>query len=43
MELYRAKNNKNEWRWVETVLTNMINNPAVNGIIVNSKDITEKS
>tara|TARA_R110002051_G_scaffold99857_1_gene170244 strand:- start:49566 stop:53987 length:4422 start_codon:yes stop_codon:yes gene_type:complete len=42
MELYRAKNNKNEWRWVETVLTNMINNPAVNGIVVNSKDITEK-
>lgn len=42
MEHYRAKNHKNEWRWVETVLTNMLNNPAVKGIVVNSTDITEK-
>tara|TARA_R110002126_G_scaffold291780_1_gene457923 strand:- start:15843 stop:22151 length:6309 start_codon:yes stop_codon:yes gene_type:complete len=42
MEHYRAKNNKNEWRWVETVLTNMLNNPAVKGIVVNSRDITNE-
>ena len=42
MEHYRAKNDKNEWRWVETVLTNMLNNPAVKGIVVNSKDITNE-
>lgn len=42
MELYRAKNLKNEWRWVETVLTNMLNNPAVKGIVINSSDVTEK-
>ena len=40
MQHYRAKNHKNKWRWVETVLTNMLNNPAVNGIVVNSRDIT---
>jgi len=42
MELYRAKNQNDEWRWVETILTNMLENPAVNGIVVNSRDITEK-
>jgi len=42
MELYRAKNQNNEWRWVETVLTNMLDNPAVNGIVVNSRDITKE-
>ena len=42
MERYRAKNQYGEWRWVETVLTNMLDNPAVNGIVINSRDITEK-
>ncbi|WP_127846761.1 PAS domain S-box protein [Psychroflexus aestuariivivens] len=42
LEAYRAKNHKGEWRWVETVLTNMIDNTAVNGIVLNSKDITEE-
>ncbi|WP_223275985.1 PAS domain S-box protein [Algoriphagus aquimarinus] len=42
MENYRAKNQNDEWRWVETVLTNMLDNPAVNGIVINSRDITDK-
>ncbi len=42
MELYRAKNQHNEWRWVETVLTNMVDHPAVNGIVINSRDITKE-
>ena len=42
MEHYRAKNNKNEYRWVETVLTNMLDNPAVKGIVINSRDITQE-
>ncbi len=42
VENYRAKNHKNEWRWVETVLTNMLNNEAVNGIVINSRDITDQ-
>ncbi|TXD84093.1 PAS domain S-box protein [Subsaximicrobium wynnwilliamsii] len=37
---FRYKNKKDEWRWLETVLTNMLDNPAVNGIVANSRDIT---
>jgi PAS domain S-box-containing protein len=39
---YRFLNYKKEWRWIETVLTNMIDDPVINGIISNSRDITEK-
>ncbi len=38
----RFKDSKNEWRWVEAEFTNMLDNPAVKGIVVNSRDITEK-
>ena len=38
---FRFQNNKKEWRWIETVFTNMLNNPAVNGIVANSRDVTE--
>lgn len=40
IEPYRVKNHRKEWRWFETILTNMLENPAVNGIVSNSKDIT---
>lgn len=42
IEAFRFQNNKKEWRWIETVLTNMMDNPAVNGIVSNSRDITEE-
>lgn len=42
IEPFRFKNQKKEWRWVETVLTNMLDNPVVNGIVANSRDITNK-
>jgi PAS domain S-box-containing protein len=42
VEPFRFQNAKKEWRWMETVLTNMTDNPAVNGIVANSRDITEK-
>ncbi|BAO56223.1 PAS domain S-box protein [Nonlabens marinus] len=42
LEPFRFKNHKDEWRWLETVLTNMTDNPAVNGIVSNSRDITYK-
>ncbi len=41
LEPYRFLNYNKEWRWIDTVLTNMIDNPAVNGIVSNSRDITE--
>ncbi|MBC5842115.1 PAS domain S-box protein [Flavobacterium sp. F-380] len=42
VEPYRFLNYKKEWRWIETVLTNMLDNPAINGIVSNSRDITDK-
>lgn len=42
MAPYRAKNHKNEWRWIETVLSNMLDRPSIKGIVVNSRDITDK-
>jgi PAS domain S-box-containing protein len=39
---FRFQNHTKEWRWIESVLTNMLDNFAVNGIIVNSQDITDK-
>jgi len=42
LEPFRSKNHKNEWRWVETILTNMLDNPAVNGIVSNTRDITKQ-
>ena len=38
---YRIKNAQNEWRWVETIVTNLKEEPAVKGIVMNSRDITE--
>jgi PAS domain S-box-containing protein len=40
---FRFQNYNKEWRWLESVLTNMLDNPAVNGIVINSRDITTKT
>jgi PAS domain S-box-containing protein len=42
IEAFRAKDRKDEWRWLETVLTNQLDHPAVNGIVVNTRDITKQ-
>ena len=42
VEPYRFQNHKKEWRWLETILTNMLENPAVEGIVANSRDVTDK-
>ncbi|MCW9041534.1 MAG: PAS domain-containing protein, partial [Flavobacteriales bacterium] len=39
---FRFINKKGEWRWVETVATNMLENPAIEGIVTNSRDVTER-
>lgn len=38
---YRIKNSSNEWKWIETVFTNLTKDPAVNGLVANSRDVTE--
>jgi PAS domain S-box-containing protein len=38
---YRAKHADGSWRWMEARGTNQRDNPAVEGYVVNSRDITE--
>lgn len=40
--LFRFKNSSGEWRWIERTMTNMLDDPAVVGIVANSRDVTEK-
>jgi len=37
---FRFQDRKGGWRWVETVLANLLNDPEVNGIVASSRDIT---
>lgn len=39
---HRFLNSSGEWRWMESTISYFIDDPAVNGIVVNSKDITDK-
>lgn len=38
---YRVKGADNNWRWMETIMTDLTNEPAIGGIVMNSRDITE--
>ncbi|MCP9199917.1 PAS domain S-box protein [Gramella sp. GC03-9] len=38
---YRIKLNDKGWRWIETIVTDLNHDPAVGGIVLNSRDITE--
>lgn len=40
VEPFRFKNKEGEWRWVETILTNLLDHPSIKGIVANSRDIT---
>lgn len=42
IEPFRFINNKGEWLWLETIATDQTNEPSINGIVVNTRDITEK-
>ena len=39
---YRAKNSKGNYIFLETIGKNLLNNPKINGILCNSRDITQK-
>ncbi len=41
IEPFRFKNGNGEWRWISTLLTNLLDEPAVCGIVVNTMDVTE--
>lgn len=42
VEPFRFKNDKGEWRWIKTILTNLIDHPSIEGIVANSRDITDQ-
>ncbi|PAU92743.1 hypothetical protein CK503_15375 [Aliifodinibius salipaludis] len=39
---FQFKNSAGKWRWIESIVTNMLDNPAVNGFVANSRDVTER-
>lgn len=39
---FRYKGKNGEWRWMESTITNLTENPAIDGYVTNSRDITER-
>ena len=39
---FRFINKKGEYRWIETTFTNLIGEPGIDGIVANSRDVTER-
>lgn len=39
---FRFLDNDGKYRWIETTITNMTEDPAVGGVVANSKDVTQQ-
>lgn len=39
---YRSRHHDGSWRWLESIATNRFDDPSIAGIIINSRDITER-
>jgi diguanylate cyclase (GGDEF)-like protein/PAS domain S-box-containing protein len=39
---FRFRHQDGSWRWLEATGTNLLADPAVNGVVVNSRDVTER-
>jgi PAS domain S-box-containing protein len=39
---YRMKHKNGEWRWMESSVTNLFTHPIIQGLVINSSDITER-
>src|SRR5690349_9556854 len=39
---FRLRRSDGAWRWVDAIVTNMLNEPSVNAIVVNYRDTTEQ-
>lgn len=37
---FRLRNSENNWRWIKTTATNLLEDPAIQGIVINSTDVT---
>ena len=40
-EPFRFRHHNGSWRWIMTTATNLMHDPAVDGIVINSRDITD--
>lgn len=40
--VFRLRHSSGAWRWVEAIVTNMLNEPSVNAMVVNYRDVTER-
>lgn len=38
----RVKHKNGTWRWIEPVVTNLMHDPAINGIVDNFRDVTDR-
>ncbi|HLO17847.1 MAG TPA: PAS domain S-box protein, partial [Anaerolineales bacterium] len=39
---FRVLHKDGSWRWIEAVVTNLLNEPSINAIVANYRDITER-
>ena len=42
IEPFRFMRNGSEYRWIETVITDMTDDPAVGGLVTNTQDVTDR-
>jgi len=40
--VYRCLHKDGSWRWIDASVTNLLDDPAIRGIVINSRDITER-
>ncbi|MCC6243171.1 MAG: EAL domain-containing protein [Gemmatimonadaceae bacterium] len=40
--MVRFRDIRGEWRWIEAVATNLIDEPSIGGIVLNSRDVTQR-
>jgi PAS domain S-box-containing protein len=40
--IHRALHQDGEWRWIESIGTNLLNEPSVRAIVINYRDVTER-
>jgi diguanylate cyclase (GGDEF)-like protein/PAS domain S-box-containing protein len=38
----RLRDGAGRWRWIESVATNLMHEPSIGGIVINSRDVTER-
>lgn len=41
-DVWRCRNRAGEWRFIETVMTSLLQDPAVRGIVLNTRDVSER-